>query len=91
MYVHLGGELVITTNEVVAVLDARAIPTSEINREFVARAREDGRVHDGGAASGRSLVVTTRGIYTSGFSAATLVRRILWRRETQGRTRGLRV
>jgi len=89
MYVHLGGDMVVTTEEIVAILDARGVAGSEINSEFVARARETGRIHDGSSGVGRSLVVTTRGIYASGFSAATLVHRILQRRETSGRTRGL--
>ncbi|MGH2348151.1 MAG: extracellular matrix regulator RemB [bacterium] len=77
MYVHLGGDVVVTTDEIVAILDPRGVSGSEISREFVARAREDGRVHEVGGGTGRSLVVTTRGVYVSGLSTATLARRIL--------------
>jgi hypothetical protein len=100
VYVHLGGDLVVTTEEIVAILDARAVQGSDLTREFLSRAREGGRIRGGsGQPDAKSWVVTTGGVYASGLSTATLARRIrrfrhsavLWMIETPGRTRRLRV
>lgn len=91
MYVHLGGDLVVRVTDVVAVLDARLLVASEINREFVEKSRAARRLRgDGPVEGGKALVVTTRAVIASGISPATLVRRIAnvgesaraWERET---------
>lgn len=92
MYVHLGGDVVVPVNEVVAIVDARLFEGSEINRELVDRAARAGRLRGAGPSPGwKALVVTIHAVYTSGVSASTLGRRmthlrqaaISWEAETQ--------
>lgn len=81
MYVHLGGELVVWAPDVVAVLDGRLVSGSEINREFVAKARAAGRLLGDGLTPGcKALVVTPASVLASAISPATLGRRIARRR-----------
>lgn len=84
MYVHLGGEVVVSVRAVVAILDIRLLPSSEINREFVQRAAAGGRLR-GGAPSpdSKALVVTADlGVYPSTLSAARLARRMTHLRQS---------
>jgi hypothetical protein len=91
VYVHLGGDLIVPVVDVVAVLDARLVESSDINREFVDRARKAQRLRGGGSlADSKAFVVTKTGIIASGVSPPTLVRRLkrlrqsaaAWERET---------
>lgn len=77
MYVHLGGDLIVAVNDVVAILDARLLQAAEINREFADRAMGTKRLWGDGITPGcKSLVVTTAGVFTSAISAPTLARRM---------------
>lgn len=77
MYVHLGGDVVVPTREVVAILDARLLEPSEINRELVERATRAKKLHGPGVGPHcKALVVALGGVYTSGISAGTLARRM---------------
>jgi regulator of extracellular matrix RemA (YlzA/DUF370 family) len=77
VYVHLGGELIVRAPDVVAVLDARLLESSEINREFVARAQKAQRLKGNGLTPDcKALVVTQTAVITSGVSPPTLARRL---------------
>jgi len=77
MYVHLGGDLVVPIREVVAILDARLLEQSEINRALVERAALAKKLKGIGVGPDcRALVVAVDGVYTSGISAPTLARRM---------------
>lgn len=77
MYVHLGGDLIVAVNDVVAILDVRLLQAAEINREFADRAMGAKRLWgDGITPECKSLVVTTAGVFTSAISAPTLARRM---------------
>ncbi len=77
MYLHLGGDLVVPVNEVVAILDARLLEGSEINRGLVERAARGRRLRGPGIGPDcKALVVTLNAVFTSGISAPTLARRM---------------
>lgn len=76
MYVDVGGDRVVLVPEVVAVLDARLVPASEVNREFVARAVAGKRMVGGLTPECRTLVVTQTAVMPSTISAGTLARRM---------------
>ena len=82
MFVHLGGDTVVAAKDVVAILDARLLEQSEVNREIVERAVKARKLHGpgvGGPGVGpecKALVVAVDGVYTSGISAPTLARRM---------------
>lgn len=78
MYVHLGGEMVVSVLDIVAILDARLVGISEINRELVGRAIAEKRLRGTGLTPDcKALVVTKQGtVFTSGISAPTLAKRM---------------
>lgn len=77
MYLHLGGDLVVPVNEVVAILDARLLEGSEINRGLVERAARGRKLRGLGIGPEcKALVVTVNAVFTSGISAPTLARRM---------------
>lgn len=86
MYVHLGGELVLPVNAVVAVLDARTLPGSAVNEELLRRAQAAGRLRGGPVGpQARALVVTREGVvYVSTVAARTLSRRMTRLRRRAG-------
>lgn len=77
MFVHLGGDTVVAAKDVVAILDARLLEQSEVNRELVERAVKARKLHGPGVGPEcKALVVAVDGVYTSGISAPTLARRM---------------
>jgi len=78
MYVHLGGEVVVSVLDVVAILDIRMLDGSEINREFIDKAAAGRRLRGEGLTPDCKALVVTRDlmVYTSGISAPTLARRM---------------
>lgn len=84
MYLHLGGEVVVPVRAIVAILDIRALPAAEINREFVERAAAAGRLRGGlSTAEAKALVVTgDLAVYPSTIAPATLGRRMTHLRQS---------
>lgn len=78
MYVHLGGDVVVPTAEIVGIFDARLLEGNEDNRRFMEAARRAGRVRSEiPAADWKAVVVTSTGVYTSAISSLTLQKRVL--------------
>lgn len=78
MYVHLGGEVVVSTRDIVGIFDARIIERSEENKRFIEKQRSLGRIipthnHE----DVKSIVITGSWVYGSPISPGTLARRIL--------------
>jgi hypothetical protein len=71
MYVHLGGELVVDVRELVAIIDTRRLARTAAAQGLLAAARA--------GKSGpppRAVIVTTRGVYASPITPATIAARI---------------
>ncbi len=76
MYLHLGGDVVIPLEELVAIIDLEAVKSREATREFLSfAAEEQAAVHIGKEAREKSAILTTHRIYFSPISSATLLKR----------------
>lgn len=75
MYIHLGGETVIRSRELVAILDLSG-EKSEDAASFFADESQLNAVQKIGEEESKSLVVTTTGYYLSPVSTATLKKRM---------------
>lgn len=75
MYLHIGGEKIISLKEIVAVLHARALEEGEDGPIFLQHAKASGRLVYTGNEQPLSYVITTDAVYASPLSAATLKRR----------------
>lgn len=76
MFLHLGGDVVVLKNDVIAILDTRTM-LSPITREFIEIAGDEGFIKNISDQSGKekSYVITTREIYVSPISCSTLKKR----------------
>ncbi len=78
MYVHVGGDVVVPTADIVGIFDARLLEDNEDNRRFMEAARRAGRVRSEVPPGDRkAVVVTLTGVYTSAISSLTLQKRVM--------------
>lgn len=81
MYLHLGNDVVINTEKIVAMLDIDACTVSKKTRDFLAAAQKNGEVINVSYELPRSFVVCNdkgkTSVYISQLSTKTLSRRKL--------------
>ena len=75
MYIHLGGEKIIRTAQLVAIFDISIEQSSKLSRQFVAQAQKKREVETIGEEEPKSIVVTKDRVYYSPISTATLKKR----------------
>ncbi len=79
MYIHLGNNIMLPTNEIIGIFDLENSTVSKRTRDFLARAEKDGRVITVSYDLPRSFVIAGRGenikVYISQISSSTLLRR----------------
>lgn len=74
MYLHLGGEKVIRTSELIAIFDI-SIEEIKLTGQFLHTARMNKKVETIGEEEPKSIVVTDSKIYYSPISSTTLKKR----------------
>lgn len=74
MFIHLGGNVVIPTREVVAIIDLEMAHAKSTD-EFLSSLRDRGDVIDVSEGKAKSFVITTHQVYLSQISATTLMKR----------------
>lgn len=81
MYVHLGGNVVVPDNEIIAVFDIDVKEMSKDTREFLRIAEEEGFIVKISKENLKSFIVTERDkksiIYLSPISSFTIIKRAL--------------
>jgi len=79
MYLHLGGETVIQTNDIVGIFDLDKTSTGKITRDFLSNAEKEMRVTSVTYELPKSFIVcedkTGTRVYLSQIAAQTLKRR----------------
>jgi extracellular matrix regulatory protein B len=75
MYIHLGGEKIIRTSQLVAIFDVSIEQSSKLSRQFVAQAQKKHGVETIGEEDPKSIVVTEERVYYSPISTSTLKKR----------------
>lgn len=75
MYIHLGGEKIIRTSQLVAIFDVSIEQSSKLSRQFVAHAQKNREVETIGEEEPKSIVVTEHKVYYSPISTSTLKKR----------------
>lgn len=73
MFIHIGGDTVVSTKEVISILDHQTVKTSKLNKAFLHEKRKT--VVDSSAEETKSYVITQDAIYCSPISSLTLKRR----------------
>lgn len=75
MYIHLGGEKIIRTSQLVAIFDISIEQSSKLSRQFVVHAQKNKEVENIGEEDHKSIVVTENKVYYSPISTSTLKKR----------------
>jgi hypothetical protein len=75
VYIHLGGEKIIRTSQIIAILDVSIEQSSDFSRQFVEEAQKNRKVEMIGEEAPKSIVVTEERVYYSPISTATLMKR----------------
>ena len=75
MYIHLGGEKIIRTSQLVAIFDISIEQSSKLSKQFVVHAQKNKEVETIGEEDPKSIVVTEHKVYYSPISSSTLKKR----------------
>jgi len=75
MFIHLGGDVMVQSKEVIAIFDLKMKYSSDSTKEFLDVADEEGFVVVIDENESKSFVVTTRKVYYSPISSLTLKKR----------------
>lgn len=76
MFIHLGGDVVVSKDEVITILNNQLMKKNEINKEFMELAEEDGFLSlITERANAKSLIITSKRVYMSPISSMTLKKR----------------
>lgn len=73
MFIHIGGDTVVSTKEVISILDHQFVKTSKITKRFIEDKAK--RVVDNHLEETKSYIITKDAIYCSPISSLTLKRR----------------
>ncbi|MCQ2483014.1 MAG: DUF370 domain-containing protein [Clostridia bacterium] len=77
MYVHLGGEITVTSDSVVAVIDLENVSALQADFNKYIRAEDDSnRLEYISGDISKSLVITTNRTYVSPMSSGVLLKRL---------------
>ncbi|NPV53139.1 MAG: DUF370 domain-containing protein [Firmicutes bacterium] len=75
MFLHLGGDVSVSTKELIAILDMNLATKSGATGEYLRAIKEEGFVRDVSGGSPKSVVITGGHVYLSAISPLTLKRR----------------
>ncbi|ABZ83663.1 conserved hypothetical protein [Heliomicrobium modesticaldum Ice1] len=76
MFLHLGGEVIVPKEEIVAIIDLESSSQAVTTKEFLRTVHDEGfvkRISEEGKE--KSFIVTTKYIYLSPISSTTLMKR----------------
>lgn len=75
MFIHIGGDTVVSTKEVITIIDHQSVKASKISRKFIQDERKNKILVEEDMEETKSYVITKHAIYCSPISSLTLKRR----------------
>lgn len=75
MYIHLGGEKIIRTSQLIAIFDISIEQSSKVSKQFIVQAQKNRKVETIGEEDPKSIVVAEDRVYYSPISTSTLKKR----------------
>jgi hypothetical protein len=75
LFIHLGGEKIIRSSELIAIFDLSIEKSSKISKSFIQHADKEKQTESIGEEEHKSLVVTRSKLYYSPISSTTLKKR----------------
>ncbi|MDA8234324.1 MAG: DUF370 domain-containing protein [Clostridia bacterium] len=76
MFLHLGGDVIVSKNDIIAIIDIKNLNRNVATKEFLQVADQEGfikKISD--KANEKSLILTTKNVYLSPISSTTLKKR----------------
>lgn len=65
MYIHLGGEKIIRSSELIAIFDISIEKSSKVSKQFMTHSQQDKKLERIGEEEAKSIVVTKNTVYYS--------------------------
>ncbi|MDP4125558.1 MAG: DUF370 domain-containing protein [Bacillota bacterium] len=76
MYLHLGGDILVNQDRVVAIIDLETVKKGQINEKFLRKIKNDKTAnYISEEGKEKTLIITTEGYYLSPISSTTLYKR----------------
>lgn len=76
MYIHLGGDVLINKNKIVAIIDLETVTESKINEEFLKKIKNNKNInYISERGKEKTLIITVKEQYLSPISSTTLFKR----------------
>ncbi|GAK41450.1 DUF370 domain-containing protein [Paenibacillus urinalis] len=75
MYIHLGGDKIIRSSELVAIFDISIEKSSKISKQYITYSKQEKNLEIIGEEEAKSIVVTKSTVYYSPISSTTLKKR----------------
>lgn len=75
LFLHLGGDTVILTKELIAIINLENPVIAASTKEFIKVAEEEGFITDLAEKNAKSCIITNRDVYMSPISSVTLKNR----------------
>jgi len=76
MYLHLGGDILIKKNQVVAIINLETATEGKINKRFLDKIKENNNInYISSPGKEKTLIITSNNYYLSPISSTTLYKR----------------
>ena len=76
MYLHLGGDILINKDKVVAIIDLETVTEGKINEKFLDNIKQNKKInYISTPGKEKTLIITSTGYYLSPISSTTLFKR----------------
>lgn len=75
MYIHIGGEKIVRTSEIIAIFDIAIDHSSKISNQFLQHAKDNKEVDFISEEEAKSIIVTKQKVIYSPISSSTLKKR----------------
>ena len=76
MYIHVGGEKIVRTSEIIAIFDITIESSSKLSKQFMTGAVQRKEIETIGDEEAKSIVVTSNKVIYSPISSSTLKKRV---------------
>lgn len=75
MFIHLGGDTMVNSEKIIAILNADCVLGANSSKEFLKKAQEEGFIANLDQEEYKSIIITDKDIYLSPISTLTLKKR----------------
>ncbi|MHB8073461.1 extracellular matrix regulator RemB [Desulfosporosinus fructosivorans] len=76
MYIHLGGDVLINKNKIVAIIDLETVTEGKINEQFLRKIKNNKNInYISESGKEKTLIITLKEHYLSPISSTTLFKR----------------